>query len=50
MNEAVYQALRRQEQATRKLSAFVFCNLKASGWSTSMSPSGSGIPCCGISA
>jgi integrase len=26
MNEAVYQALRRQEQATRKLSIFVFCN------------------------
>jgi integrase len=26
MNEAVYQALLRQEKATRKLSPFVFCN------------------------
>ncbi|MDA8256716.1 MAG: DUF3596 domain-containing protein [Betaproteobacteria bacterium] len=26
MNEAVYQALRRQEEATRKISRFVFCN------------------------
>jgi len=26
MNEAVYQALRRQEAATRKISRFVFCN------------------------